>query len=208
MKPTTDDHDLHRLAQARPSAAARFIAGALTPANVVLALMAYVAITHSTTTWDGLKWWAIALVLVVGLPYAILFRAIRTGRVSDRQVVRRSQRPWLFAAASACVAAAIAVLWVAGAPRPLTSLIITMLAGLVSMGALTLAWKASMHLAVAAGATAVLAIENPLAGAVALVLLPILAWARWRDGRHSWAQLIGGAVVGGTVAAAVYSALT
>lgn len=200
-----EHEDIVRLTRARPSRAARLIAAGLTPANVVLALMAYVALKHSPTWLAGAGWWLITLVLVVGVPYAILFRAIRSGRVADRQVVRRDQRPWLFVAAAACVGLALAVLAFAGAPRPLVSLILAMLAGLVAMGLITLVWKASMHLAVASGAVAVLAIENPLAGAFAALALPLLAWARWRDGRHSLSQLVGGGVVGALAAAAIYT---
>lgn len=93
----------------------------------------------------------------------------------------------------------------AGAPRPLVALIVAMLAGLGAMGAVTLAWKASMHLAVASGAVAVLTIENHLAGAIAALALPVLAWARWRDGRHSIAQLIGGGIIGATVAVTAFT---
>ncbi|MEO7130493.1 MAG: hypothetical protein ABIZ07_03850 [Dermatophilaceae bacterium] len=196
--------DLDRLRRARPSRTARLIAGALTPANVVLALMADVSLTHSSTWLAGAGWWLITLVLMVAAPYAILFRAIRSGRVSDRQVVRRDQRPWLFAAAAGCVALALAVLAFAGAPRALVALVVAMLAGLAVMGAITLVWKASLHLAVASGAVAVLAIENHLAGAIAALALPVLGWARWREGRHSVAQVIGGGVIGAVVAAAAF----
>lgn len=199
-----EHEDLLRLSRARPSRVARLIAGALTPANVVLALMAYVSLEHSPTWRSGAGWWLVTLVLVVGVPYVILFRAIRSGRVADRQVVRRDQRPWLFAAAAACVALAVGVLVIAGAPRQLVALIIAMLTGLVVMGLVTLTWKASMHLAVASGAVAVLAVENHLAGAVAALALPVLGWARWRDGRHTAAQLIGGGVIGAIVAAGGY----
>ena len=48
-------------------------------------------------------------------------------------------------------------------------------------------------------------IENPTAGLIAAVVLPVLAWSRWRDGRHSLAQLIGGGIIGAAAAAGVYS---
>lgn len=204
---TADLDDLARLAQARTNRAARYIAGALTPANVVLALMAFISVKYAQTPAAGLLWWLLALVLVVGVPYLILFHALRSGRAADRQVVRRSQRPALFAAASLAVAAALGVLYVAGAPHELVWVVLAMLCGLAAMGLTTLVWKASMHLAVAGGACAVLAIENPAAGAVAALFLPLLGWARWRDGRHSPGQLLGGAAIGASVAGLVYGLL-
>lgn len=204
---TDDLLDLERLGAARPSAPARIIAGALTPGNVVAALTLFVAIRHSPAVLAGVGWAALTLLLVVGVPYLILFRAMRSGRADDRQVVKRSQRPALMAAALCCVAAALVVLTLLGAPWPLIALIIAMAGGLAAMTVVTLKWKASMHLAVAAGAVAIAALETS-AGWTTTLFLPLLAWARWRDGRHSAAQLAGGGVIGAVAAATIYSALT
>lgn len=205
MRTDLDDHS--RLNNARSTPAARLIAGALTPANVVIALMAYLAVKYTTSLPAAALWWLAAVILVVGVPYLILFRALRNGSADDRQVVRRSQRPRLMASAAGAVTIALVVLYLAGAPRPLVWLIVAMICGLAAMGLTTLAWKASMHMAVAAGAVAVLAIESLGAGIAAALLLPVLGWARWRDGRHSVMQLVGGAVIGATVAGVVYGLL-
>lgn len=202
-----DLEDLARLERARDSRSARLIAGALTPANVVLALMAYLSVKYSSTIAGAMAWWATALLLVIGPPYLILFRALRTGRVDDRQVVRGSQRPALMISAACAVTLALLVLYLISAPRPLVWLILAMICGLVVMAAVTHFWKASMHLAVGAGVVAVLSLENLMAGLVAAAALPILGWARWRDGRHSLMQLIGGAAIGACVAGLVYGLL-
>ncbi len=201
-----DRADLDRLGSRRPSLAARFIAGALTPALVVSALTRFVAIRHSPGWSAGVGWACATVLLVVGAPYLVLFRALHLGVVDDRQVVRRSQRPALMAAALGCVAAALALLVVVGAPRALVVLVLAQAGGLAAMTAVTLRWKASMHLAVAAGAVAIAAMEVPVCAMTAL-LLPLLGWARWRDGRHSLAQLAGGAAVGASTAVAIYGAL-
>jgi hypothetical protein len=205
-----DAKDVARLEAAAqdPSVVARWVAGVFTPANVVLAIVAYVAVRYSGSVAEAALWWLVTLVLVVALPYAILFRALRGGRVDDRQVVRRSQRPWLYVMALGCVAAALALLVVAGAPSQVIALIVAMGAGLAAMLLATLVAKASMHLAVAAGAVAVVVVEQPVVGAVlSLVLVPI-AWARHRDGRHSVGQLVAGALIGGVTAFVVYASLT
>jgi hypothetical protein len=205
-----DAKDVARLAAAAqdPSVVARWVAGVFTPANVVLAVVAYVSVRHSASLAEAALWWLVTLVLVVALPYAILFRAMRGGRVDDRQVVRRSQRPWLFVMALACVAAALALLVIAGAPSHVIALIVAMGAGLAAMLLATLVAKASMHLAVAAGAGAVVVVEQPWVGVVlSLVLVPI-AWARHRDGRHSVGQLVVGALIGGVTAFVLYALLT
>jgi hypothetical protein len=203
-----DLDDFARLERARGGRMPRWVAGALTPANVVLALMAYVSLKYSSSVLAAVMWWTIAVALVVGVPYLILFRALRTGKADDRQVVRRSQRPALFAAAAVAVGGALILLFIAGAPRQLVWLIAAMLCGLAAMGITTIWWKASMHMAVAAGAVAVVFIENHTAGLIVALLLPVLGWARWKDGRHSVAQLIGGALIGAVVAGVVYGILS
>lgn len=205
-----DAQDVARLEAAAQdrSVLARWVAGAFTPANVVLAVTAYVSVRHSGTVVEAALWWLATLLLVVALPYAILFRAMRGGRVDDRQVVRRSQRPWLFVMALACVAAALALLVLAGAPSQVLALIVAMGAGLGAMLLATLVAKASMHLAVAAGAVAVVVVEQPALGAVLSLLLVPIAWARHRDGRHSVGQLVAGALIGGVTAFVVYASMT
>jgi hypothetical protein len=123
-------------------------------------------------------------------------------------VVRRSQRPWLFVMALACVAAALSLLVLAGAPSQVVALIVSMGAGLAAMLLATLVAKASMHLAVAAGAVAVVAVEQPLVGVVLSLLLVPVAWARHRDGRHSVGQLVAGGLIGGVTAFVLYALLT
>lgn len=203
---TNDLIDIERLNSARPSTVARVIAAVLTPANVVAALTLFVAVRHSPTVLEGVGWAVLTLLLVVGVPYLILFRAMRAGRADDRQVVKRSQRPALMAAALGCVAAALVLLALLGAPWPLIALIVAMAGGLAAMTVVTLVWKASMHMAVAAGSVAIVGLETSAGWATGLLLLP-LAWARWRDGRHSAAQLAGGAAIGALAAATIYGAL-
>jgi hypothetical protein len=182
---------------------ARVVAGVFTPANVVLAVMAYVALRHSGSAVEAFGWWALTLVLVVGVPYGILFRALRAGRVDDRQVVRRSQRPWLFVMALVCVALALGVLAVADAPREVVVLVVSMAAGLVAMSVVTLVTKASMHLAVASGAVAVVLVEQPggrcCAGAAARAdrVGALAGWAALGGADRARCRHRRGGVVGG-----------
>ena len=164
---TADIDDLHRLKTARPTRSARWIAGALTPANVVLALMAYVTVKHTDSWRSAAGWWLLALVLVVGVPYLILFRALRTGQVDDRQVVRRSQRPALFAAAAAAVAAGLLALHYAKGGSLLCYNITTAAAVGAGFGAGTLGRTGAA--AVGAG---ILAVDGDLLGACLLYTSP------------------------------------
>lgn len=74
------------------------------------------------------------------------------------------------------------------------------------MTLITLRSKASMHMAVAAGAVAI-AILDETPSSSTLLLLPPIAWARWHNSRHSPGQLATGALVGALAAASIYAAL-
>ncbi len=202
-----DTDDLTRLAAAPPARMARFVAGALTPANVVLALTAYLCARHASGTGEAVRWWLVVAVLAVAVPYALLFWALRTGRVGDRQVVRRSQRPWLLGLVSICVAGAVVWLWLGGAPPALAVTITAVLTGVVVVALLTMRWKVSAHTATYAAAVTVVGFEQPALAAVLALGIPLVGWARVRAGRHSLGQVLGGAAVGILVAAVVVGAL-
>lgn len=206
--PSPDVHeDLARLAAARPSRLADVIATVFHPGNVVLALLLYVAVRTAETFASALAWWAAAVLFIVAIPYGVLRLAIHRGHVDDRHVVRREQRPALFIMATTCVVAGLALLWWRGAPRPMLALVVAMLTGLVAMLLVTLRFKASMHLAVLAGALTILAIEDWRVAASLSAALPLVGWARTTVGRHTWRQVLVGALVGALVAGVVYLAI-
>lgn len=207
-KATPVDHDTTRLAHAHPSRAADAIAQVLHPGLLVMALMAYVAFTHTASPAAAAKWLLLAVLTVVAIPYTVLRLLHRAGVVDDLQVVRRSQRPKLFAIALTCTGGGLVLLAALGAPPHLVALIIAMLAGLGAMGLTTLVWKASMHLAVLSGTAAILLHERPLYALLPLALAPVLGWSRVRAGRHTIPQVIGGAVIGFCAAWIVYRIAT
>jgi membrane-associated phospholipid phosphatase len=205
MTPADRDVDLARLAAAAPSRAARVISTVLTPSVTLLATCAYVALRHDRLGPAAL-WWVITLVLVVGVPYAVLFRAIRAGRVDDHHVVRRGQRGAVMVVAVGCVASALAALVLLGAPRAYVAMLVSMLAGLLVIIAATAVGKPSLHVAVATGSVVVLAVENPVLAWTGLLLVP-LAWARVREGRHSVGQVVAGVLIGAGVTGVLYPLL-
>jgi hypothetical protein len=79
--------------------------------------------------------------------------------------------------------------------------------GLVVFGAVTLAWKMSIHAGVAAGTLTVLvALYGPvaLAGAPLVVLT---CWSRLVLSAHTTAQVMAGALVGAVIAGTVFPGL-
>jgi membrane-associated phospholipid phosphatase len=99
------------------------------------------------------------------------------------------------------------LLAVLGAPRDLVALVAAMAVGLASSLLVTLAWKISVHTAVAAGAAVILVLVSGPALAVAGLGAALAGWSRVELGDHTIAQVIGGSALGVAVAWSVFSLL-
>ncbi|MFH8484466.1 phosphatase PAP2 family protein [Streptomyces longisporoflavus] len=190
-----------------PRRTARAVTEAFAPS--VLLILVLLAVGWQATPdrgrGHGLGWAALTAFLCSVLPYAFVHWGVRNERWADRHIPRRDQRliPFLFA--MACVVTAIALLSSSpGAPRDLLALATAMVVGLSMTLLITLSWKISVHTAVASGVTAVLLVTY---GPVLLWFVPVpvlTAWSRVTLKDHTPVQTVAGAVVGATVATAVY----
>ncbi len=128
---------------------------------------------------------------------------VRQGKVSDRQVGVRQQRPGVLAVGLVSTVIGLGlVLWI-GAPRQLLGVVGAGIAGVVVCLALSLVWKLSIHLAVASGAAVLLALAlSPWLWTLLPLIVPV-GWARVTLRVHTLAQV----VAGGAIAAVVYPLL-
>lgn len=196
--------DVERLSAARGSRLADAVSVAADPGIVVAALTLLVA-WRARPGWAGVGWASAALLFCVLIPYAVLALLLRSGRVTDRQIVRREQRLIPAVAALISLLAGFAVCLRAGAPRPLMALFAALVAAQVTLTLVTLATKASAHTAVIAGATAVAVVQIGPAGLIGLPLVGLVGWARARAGRHTAAQVVLGGALGAVVAGGVFA---
>lgn len=193
----THDPDIARLEAAPPSRAAAITSEVLDPINVVAFLLLLVS-WRSRTGWVELaEVLAVVLTGAVGVPKIILALAMRHGLASDRQVVRRKERPALAAAALGSVVLTIGGLVLLRAPRPVFALLVAMAAGLLLVLIATLRTKASLHAAVLAGSIPVLWAWSPfIALAAGTAALAAVMWSRVREGRHTVRQVAIGTILG------------
>lgn len=206
---TLDQHpDLARLTAARRSRAADAVGHLADPALLIPVVLLVVAARSSHSLWGAAGWAALAAAFCVGVPYALLHVLVRRGSVTDRHVVIRDQRRTPLAAALLSVLAGLVVLDLLGAPAPISALVVAMLAGLAAMALVSLAYKASFHVAVVSGVATILAVEvGTTSGLVLLPLVALVAWARVRAGRHTTGQAVVGFIVGCAAAGLVYPML-
>lgn len=191
----------------RENRLARVLTEVLAPAHLVAALVLAVAWRYATSPAQALVSGLLAALFASIVPITYVLRGVRQQRWSDRHVRKREERsrPILFGIASVTVG--VVVLGLVGAPRELRALVIAMVVGLVTALLVTLFWKISVHVAVAAGTVTILVL---VFGTPMLALTPLIAavaWARVALGDHTVAQTIAGAVQGAVVAATIYPLL-
>ncbi len=142
-----------------------------------------------------------ALVLVpLGL---LMVRQVRTGRWTNVDASRVSDRPALFTVALAALGAVGALAYATGSASFLVRGVVAA-GGLMLLSAAVTPWvKASLHMAFAGLAGTSLALLGSGAGYGILALLPLLAWSRLALARHRPLELIIGLGLGACAGAAL-----
>lgn len=193
-----------------PSSRIRFatlVTEAFSPVYLVAGLLLVVALHSASSAREALVLGVVAALFASLLPFVVLLRGVRSGRLNDRHLRIREQRPamMVMGLASVVIGSALLVAW--GAPRELLALLAAMVAGLVTTLAVTVRWKISIHAAVAAGTAAILvAVFGPLM-LLTVSVVALIAWSRVVLTHHTLAQVVAGAVVGAVVAAGMFELL-
>ncbi|WP_300265499.1 hypothetical protein [Microbacterium sp.] len=180
--------------------AARIVTEVSTPAVSVFAVAILCGI-QSTGGWDGAAWGAVLGIFCAVIPYVTLEIAARRGRITDRHVTKRGQRPWAYAMCLASVAAGIVTMLVLGAPILIQWALGTMVAALVISAAVTaLGPKVSMHAMCLTAFFVLAALFTTLWWLAGLaILLPVVVWSRLRLEHHSPVEAVLGTIIGAAV---------
>ncbi|KAF1691623.1 hypothetical protein CSC62_15645 [Pseudoxanthomonas jiangsuensis] len=131
--------------------------------------------------------------------WGFVWRRWRSGRWSTVDASRPQERPWLYALSLGLAGGYW--LWLGGRASPLSAGVLAVV-GMLCVAGLANRWiKLSLHMAsLAFVALLSLWLYRPL-GIALLLALPLLAWSRLRLGRHSPAEVAGGALLGAAFAA-------
>jgi membrane-associated phospholipid phosphatase len=186
---------------------ARLVGEVLSPPPILVALALAVAWAASPTPAAAVLWGGVAAVSASLLPYALILRGVRRGRLSDRNLSLREQRVRFGGVAIASLLAGLAVLVAFDAPAELVALQAAIAVGVACGWLVTLWWKISVHAAIAAGAATVLTLLFGPAALAAWPLAGVIAWSRVEVGDHTPAQVVAGAALGVAVNATVYPLL-
>lgn len=139
---------------------------------------------------------AIALVTATVVPVvAVQHYSVKYGN-KDGDVARREDRarPLLFGVASYIVGSLL--LGSVDAPRIMTVMMVSYAISTAAVAIISTRWKISIHVMGVIGPAMALSLAYWPWGLVMFLLLPPVAWSRYIRGKHTPAQLVGGAVFG------------
>src|ERR687886_1161693 len=137
---------------------ARALTEVLAPAPVAGCLLVLVAWHSADSAADAVRWAVLVVLFAAVVPMAYIVVGVRRRRLSARHVGVRHERPLPLLVGVASVLVGVGSLVVLQAPRELVALEAAMSVGLGTSLLVTLAWKISIHAAVAAGALGVLVV--------------------------------------------------
>jgi membrane-associated phospholipid phosphatase len=186
---------------------ARLVGELLSPPPILAILALVVAWASSPTPAMAILWGAIAALSASVLPYALILRGVRRGRLTDRNISLRQQRIGFAAVAMASILTGLAVLAVFDAPGEMVAVQASIAVGVACGWAVTLWWKISVHAAIAAGAATVLLLVFGPALLVVWPLVALIAWSRVQVGGHTPAQVLAGIALGIVVNATIFPLL-
>src|SRR3989304_4996511 len=152
----------------------------VSPYLMAVLTLASASFASDTVTIEALKWTSLTVFFLVLLPLIVILSLVRLGKVTDIYVFERGQRTGLYLPGAVGVIICLGLLAYFRAPTPSLALVVTILvANALSLG-LNLVCKVSLHLESIAGSATVLTILFGAWASPLLLLIPLIAWAKYR----------------------------
>jgi membrane-associated phospholipid phosphatase len=184
---------------------ARVVSDLISP-PVVWAVLAFpIAARADADPQRALLWAAIYVVLVCIVPVVFIALMVQRGHITDIHIKVRRQRIIPFIVSIVCTAFCFAILLMLQAPLLIRLFALFSLLQIVVMLIVTTRWQISMHAMASSGAVvAVFALFGGFAGLLFSPVIALVGAARIVLKRHTLAQVIAGAFVGGISTALLF----
>ena len=177
---------------------ANVVSNVLNPFVIFTGLYALVAFTRAGPS--GAVLYLGMELLAAGIVAGYVFSLTRRSRVGDFWISRRAERFFPALVLLAAFIGLLIALPLFGAPENLYATTLSMGLAAATVAAITLFWKASAHLAVAGHAATAGPLLLGIPGAIFVLALPLVFWARVYLGAHTPLQAVVGMVVGAAFA--------
>ncbi len=176
----------------------------LNPFLVSLSVILLVSFQSAASASEALKWTLILFAVGILPVFSVIVYLVRKDRLEGIFINLRRQRDKIYLLASLCTIASLAIILAMGAPLVLVASLVAVFAAMLLFMGINLRWKISVHTAFIAGSVTTLTILFGSTGALSVVLLPPLAWARTELEHHSIAQVTAGALLAALIVVVVF----
>lgn len=183
---------------------ANLISNILNPFLVSLILILLLSFKATSNVLDALKWALVLTAFSVVPVYLAIIYLVRSGRLDNVFTNVRRQRTKIYLLAGGWAAAGCVVLLYLKAPPRLMATSVAGLSTAIIFMCINLWWKISLHTAFIAASVTLLVILYGWVAVVAIVLIPLMFWARMELKRHSLAQVVAGALLSTLIVAVVF----
>jgi len=183
---------------------ANLISNILNPFLVSLILILLLSLGATSSILDALRWSLILIALSILPVYLAIIYLVRSGRLDSVFTNVRRQRLKIYLLAGGWAAVGCVVLLYLKAPPRLMAASVAGLSTVVIFMCINLWWKISLHTAFIAASVTLLVILYGWVAVVAIVLIPLMFWARMELKRHSLAQVVAGALLSTLIVAVVF----
>ena len=163
----------------------------------LLAAPLFLAVGAEAGGTRGLLWGLLCLSLTSGLSLFYLFYLARSGKVRDPRSISRGERVRPLRVVAGLHAGAFIVVTLLGAPAELRAALLAYALATLVFALLTPFINPSLHVAGASGAAVCLVYVFGARGLPAILLIPLVWWARTLLKRHTPQELALGVLVGG-----------
>lgn len=179
-----------------PVRIARHTSNILAPATVSGPFVVLVALYHARNPLMALVYAGVTLFFLSCGPMVYILLGVRSGKLSDIELSRRTERtgPFLFGIASATMG--LFVLLSMHGPKNLETVLMSTAVSGGIMLVTTLWWKISIHTSSMAGAATMLIALYGVVMLPAFLLLMLVGWSRVVLRRHTVAQVVVGSLLG------------
>jgi hypothetical protein len=162
-----------------------------------MAVPLFFLVGAASAGWKGLLWALLCVLLTSGLSLAYLAYLTHAGKVRDPRKIPQEERVRPLRVVAGLHAGAFVLVALLGAPVPLRAVLLSYTLATAAFAALAPFVNLSLHAAGVAGTLVCLLFVFGLPGALFAPVLPLVWWARVRLGRHTYPELLLGALVGG-----------
>ncbi len=163
----------------------------------LLAAPLFLAVGAEAAGTRGLLWSLFCLFLTSGLSLVYLLYLARSGKVRDPRSISRAERVRPLRVVAALHVGAFLIVTLLGAPAELQAALLSYALATLAFALLTPFINLSLHTAGISGATVCLIFVFGAWGLLAVLLVPLVWWARTLLGRHTPQELALGVLVGG-----------